>query len=65
VTVWPDPAPDPPVERGEDPVTQLLPNLERLRAMTPRQRRELVRLVIDWQGPLVEWFRDTVETIDR
>jgi hypothetical protein len=57
---WPDPQPDPPAEPGEDFVTHLLPTLERLRAMTPRERFELLDLVDDWHGPLVERFRTWV-----
>ena len=57
MTVWPDPQPDPEVEPGEDAETQLLPNMERLRAMTREQRDDLRDRVADWVGPLVEQFR--------
>jgi hypothetical protein len=62
---WPEPADDPDVERGEDPETHLLPNLARLRAMTPDQRAELVELVRDWEGPLVERFRAQAAAVER
>ena len=57
---WPEPAPDPPAEPGENHETHLLPDLARLRAMTPAERAELVERVRDWQGPLVERFRNRV-----
>jgi hypothetical protein len=60
---WPKPADDPVPERGEDPVTHLLPNLERLRAMRRRQRRHLLHLVEDWIGPKVEEFRERVASL--
>jgi hypothetical protein len=62
---WPAPAHEPDIERGEDPDTHLLPNLARLQAMTPDQRRELVELVRDWEGPLVERFRARVANLER
>jgi hypothetical protein len=64
MTDWPPPAPDPPHELGEDPQTHLLPNLERLRAMTREERRDLLRRVAEWEGPLVEQFRERVHRLD-
>lgn len=60
---WPEPQPDSDSERGEDPETHLLPNLERLRNMTPEERRELVGLVADWRGELVERWRERVASL--
>jgi hypothetical protein len=57
---WPDPRPDPIVERGENLELHLLPDLQRLRALTPEQRHALVDLVADWIGPRVEVFRARV-----
>lgn len=65
MTVWPGPRPDPAFEQGEDPDTHLLPNLERLRALDRDQRRRLVELVADWDGPLVEAFRARVRELER
>jgi hypothetical protein len=50
-------------EHGEDPETHLLPNLERLRNMTPEERQELVNLVRDWEGDLVERWRERVASL--
>jgi hypothetical protein len=61
---WPDPRPDPDEEPGEDPESHLLPNLARLQAMTPEQRAELRELVADWEGPLVERFRQQVAEME-
>ena len=52
-------------EHGEDPETHLLPNMERLRAMTPAQRADLRDRVADWVGPLVEQFRQRVAELDQ
>ena len=62
--VWPDPAPDPYVEPGEDPGTHLLPNLTRLRFMDWDERFELLELVRDWDGPIVRRWRQTVADLD-
>lgn len=59
-TVWPEPRPEPDVEHGEDPETHLLPNLERLRSLPPETRQELLDLVREWDGPVVERFRARV-----
>jgi hypothetical protein len=60
---WPEPQPDPDEERGEDPEFHLLPNLQRLRNMTPEERQELRRLVADWTGELVERWRERVASL--
>lgn len=62
--VWPDHAPEPDEERGEHPETHLLPNLDRLRAMTPEQRHDLLDRARHWMGPKVEEFRRQVREID-
>jgi hypothetical protein len=49
-----------PIEWGEDPQTGLLPDLDRLRTMTPTTRAVLVDLTADWVGPLVDAWRDDV-----
>ena len=61
---WPDPQPDPETEPGEDPESHLLPNLDRLRAMTREQREDLRDRVADWEGPLVEQFRERVAELE-
>ena len=55
--VWPPPQPDPEAEPGEDPITHLLPNSARLRVMDPAAVLELIQLVAEWRGPLVETWR--------
>jgi hypothetical protein len=58
-TEWPPPAEDPELEPGEDPDTHLLPNRERWRELSRRDRRELLELIEDWRGPDVErWHRE-------
>lgn len=61
--VWPEPQPDPDVEHGEDLDSHLLPNLARLRALTPDQRHELEQLVADWVGEHVEEFRRRLRSL--
>ena len=56
-TDWPEPQPDPDPEPGEDPVTHLLPNTARLRSMDPAAVLELIQVVRDWRGPLVDTWR--------
>lgn len=65
MTVWPDPQPDPPEKPGEDPDTHLLPNLDRLRRMSRAERHDLRHRVADWDGPLVEQFRQRVQELDH
>lgn len=60
---WPEPQPDPDPERGEDSEFHLLPNPERLRNMTPEERQELIRLVVDWEGDLVARWREVVASL--
>jgi hypothetical protein len=64
VTVWPDPAPEPETERGEDTETHLLPNRERLARMTRAERRELADLVREWTGPVVQRWRRMVAELE-
>lgn len=52
------------IESGEDPVTGLLPNLAQLRAMTPAHRRELGDLTADWEGPMIEAWRNDLAALD-
>lgn len=59
-----EPVSEPAEEAGEDPETHLLPNLERLRAMTPEARRDLRDRVADWDGPLVDQFRARVAELE-
>jgi hypothetical protein len=58
--VWPDPAPDPEVEPDEDPDFHLLPNRERWRRLSTEERVELLELIDDWDGPLVQRWREAV-----
>lgn len=60
---WPDPAPEPDTEPGEDLDSHLLPNLHRLRTMTPEQRQDLLDRVRDWVGERVEQFRERVRSL--
>lgn len=60
---WPDPQPDPETERGENSEFHLLPTLQRLRDMTPDERAELVELIRDWEGDLVEQWRERVAAL--
>jgi hypothetical protein len=61
---WPFPRPDPEREPGEDRVSHLLPNRDRLRRMTREQRRDLLERVADWDGPLVVRFRAWVAELE-
>lgn len=63
MTEWPDPQPDPAVEPGENPEGHLLPDLPRLRTLSPAQRAELLGLVADWEGDHVEEFRRRVRAL--
>jgi hypothetical protein len=56
-TLWPDPAPDPDPERGETHPWHLLPDPDRIRSLDFPVLAELVELVRDWDGPLVDAFR--------
>lgn len=60
---WPEPADDPPEERGENLDGHLLPDLAHLRAMPRADRLILVALVADWIGPRVEAFRARVRSL--
>ena len=58
---WPEPAPDPPSEPHESRYG-LLPSLERLRGMDRTTLLELREQVADWVGPVVEEWRQALES---
>ena len=63
--VWPEPAPEPLIEHGEDPITHLLPNSFRLASMERVDRLRLLGLVADWDGPLVQAWRRAVAELEK
>jgi hypothetical protein len=66
VTVWPDPAPEPSDELGENTEGHLLPGTRQLRRLTREELLDLLELVGDWQGPIVrDWRRRARARLDN
>lgn len=59
---WPEPQPDPDVERGEGEYG-LLPSLDRMRGLSRASLLELREQVRDWEGPVVEQWRQRVSQV--